>query len=274
MAVNQNIYPHSAQVRELPLYLVGIGGSEYQGHINRPEGYCWAQILFSAKGRGELKWGNTAVTLSRGYYFFLPAYCPHEYYPVDGCWDVRWVVFDGYACEKLLQELSLTKPLTISLNNSASLQNLFNKMYIAQKSDKIYGNYTCSGLIYQYILEFHRLTKTSSGGSDRSNLLMPVLNYIDDNYKNDFPMTKLAEIAGISPQHLCRLFKETMNMRPNEYVLTHRLNEAKRLLKHSDISIAEISRSVGFSDAGYFSTIFRRQEGISPMEYRRKNRVY
>ena len=103
---------------------------------------------------------------------------------------------------------------------------------------------------------------------------MPVLNYIDDNFREDFPMTRLAEIAGITPQHLCRVFRETMNMRPNEYLLMCRMNEAKQLLKHSDISVSEICRSVGFSDPGYFSTIFRRYEGTPPAEYRKKNRAF
>ena len=101
---------------------------------------------------------------------------------------------------------------------------------------------------------------------------MPVLNYIDDNYSKDFPMTVLAELAGITPQHLCRVFKETMHT--NEYLMMCRLSEAKRLLKFSDIPVAEICRQMGFSDAGYFSTVFRRHEKISPAEYRKRNREF
>lgn len=274
MAVNQNIYPPYAQVKNLPVYLVGIGGSEYQGHVSRPEGYCWNQILYSAKGKGVLKYDNTSVTLSEGWCFFLPADYPHEYYPVYDCWDVRWVVFDGCACQQIMQELGMTKPVLFRLQNTDCMEKIYNKMFVTQKSDKIYGSYTCSGLIYQYILEFCNQSRAVSGGNDRSGLLMPVLNYIDDNFREDFPMTRLAEIAGITPQHLCRVFKETMNMRPNEYLLMCRLNEAKRLLKHSDIPVSGICRSVGFPDAGYFSTVFRRQEGIPPIEYRKRNRVY
>lgn len=274
MAVNQNIYPPCAQVRNLPVYLVGIGGSEYQGHVSRPEGYCWNQILYSAKGKGILKYDNISIALSDNWYFLLPADYPHEYYPVDDCWDVRWVVFDGFACSKIMQELGLVRPVAFKLENADCIKKIYNKMFVTQKSDKIYGCYTCSGLIYQYILEFSNQSRAVSGRNDRSSLLMPVLNYIDDNFRKDFPMTKLAEIAGVTPQHLCRVFKETMNMRPNEYLLMCRLNEAKRLLKHSDILVSEICKDVGFSDAGYFSTIFRRQEGIPPAEYRKKNRVY
>ena len=60
--------------------------------------------------------------------------------------------------------------------------------------------------------------KSNKVRSERSRLLLPVLNYIDENFRSDFSMTVLAELAGISQQHLCRIFKEAMNMRPGEYL--------------------------------------------------------
>ena len=98
---------------------------------------------------------------------------------------------------------------------------------------------------------------------------MPVLNYIDDHFHEDFSMTVLAELAGVSSQHLCRIFKETMHMRPTEYLTYRRLGEAKNLLRHTDTPIAEIGIKCGFPDAGYFSTVFKRYEGMSPAEFRK-----
>lgn len=144
-------------------------------------------------------------------------------------------------------------------------------MFTARKYDKVYADYICSGLIYQYVIEFHRMAydKNLSGEADKSNILTPVINYIDENFRRDFPITALAEKAGVSPQHLCRIFKQTMHMRPNEYVIRRRLKEAKCLLSDTDIQISDISTATGFSYAGYFSTVFRRYEGISPAEYRK-----
>ena len=82
-------------------------------------------------------------------------------------------------------------------------------------------------------------------------------------------MTVLAEIAGITPQHLCRIFKETMNMRPNEYLTQRRLQEAKSLLQRNELPISEIAVRSGFPDAGYFSTVFKKHEGLSPLEYKK-----
>lgn len=271
MAINQNIYPYGMQVKNLPVYLTGIGGSEYQYHVKRPEGYNWHQILFSAKGRGCLKFDNTAVTLEENCCFFLPAGYPHEYFPVGNNWDVRWTAFDGYACRHILSEFGMTKPVSVKLEDPAPMQNLFNKMLAAQRSDIVYGDYTCSGLIYQYVIEFHRLCsdKNLAGGVDRSDILVPVLNYIDENFRENFPMTVLAEQAGISPQHLCRVFKQTMNMRPNEYLARRRIKEAKQLLADTVLTVSEVGERCGFSDTGYFSTVFRRYEGVSPSKYKK-----
>ncbi|MCM1523620.1 MAG: AraC family transcriptional regulator [Ruminococcus sp.] len=273
MAVNQNIYPYSAQVKSLPVYLAGIGGSEYQYHVRRPEGYQWHQILYSAKGRGCLKYGGVSVNLTEGYYFFLPAFCPHEYYPVRGDWDVRWTAFDGSACTEILGSLDMTKPFAVKLTDSGSLQKLYAEMFNVLRSDIIYGNFTCSGLIYQYIIELHKLAsdKTPAGGG-RSSILMPVLDYIESNFRNGFSLTLLAERAGITPQHLCRIFRKTMNMRPSEYLTRRRLTEAKKLLTETDMPVSRICVSSGFADPGYFSAVFRQYEGLSPSEYRKNYR--
>ena len=271
MPVNQNIYPNNPRVWQLPIYLVGIGGSEYQGPVSRPEGYYWNQLLYSVKGQGCLKTEAGTITLSEGCFFFLPNRVPHEYYPLGERWEVRWVVFDGYAWPQIAKELGLIRPIVLQPDDCSSLEKIYNKMFVAQKTDKVFGDYTCSGLIYDYLLEFYRQSanKSTPGGTDKRELLLPVLNYIDDHFSEDFPMTVLAELAGVSSQHLCRIFKETMHMRPTEYVTYRRISEAKLLLLHTNTSVSEIGIRCGFTDAGYFSTVFKRCEGMSPAEYRK-----
>lgn len=269
--LDQNEYPYIEQVKHLPVYLTGIGGTEWQGHIIREEGYYWHQILLCSGGSGVLKYDNTSVRISDNCLFFLPADYPHEYYPDEIKWDTRYVAFDGYACRDILSELNMTGPMVIKVADTGSMKKLYDKIFVALKSDKVYGNYTCSGLVYSYILEFYRLASDTAvkGGAEKSNILMPALNYIDNNFRNDFSVAVLAEISGVSQQYLCRIFKQTMNLRPNEYITRRRLIEAKRLLSESDIPVSDVAAQSGFSDTGYFCTVFRRYESITPVEYRK-----
>ncbi len=272
VVINQNEYPYTEQVKNLPVYLTGIGGTEWQGHIIREEGYYWHQILFCTGGSGILKYDNTTVRIENNCIFFLPADYPHEYYPEEIKWNTYYVAFDGYVCRNILKELNLTAPMVIRVDELGALKRLYDKIFVTLKSDKVYGNYTCSGLVYNYILEFHRLASDNSvkGGAEKSNILMPALNYIDDNFREDFSMSALAEISGVSQQYLCRIFKQTMNLRPNEYVTRRRLNEAKRLLCETELPVSEVSAQSGFADTGYFCTVFRRYESMTPIEYRKK----
>ncbi len=271
MKINDYFYPYDPEVRKLPVHLTGIGGSEYQYHIIRNDGYLWHQILFSITGSGILKYDNKTVTIDEGDIFFLPAGYPHEYYTENESWDVRWVAFDGYACPHILSQFGMTAPVVIRDRDCSTMQKLYSRMYTIQKTDRIYGNYNCSGYMYACLIEFHRLmdTRENKLRSDRLRLLTPVLDYIDENFQTDFPLTVLAEKAGITPQHLCRIFRQTMNMRPNEYLTQRRLQEAKTLLQRNELPIAEIAVRSGFPDAGYFSTVFRKHEGLTPMEYRK-----
>ena len=271
VVLDQNEYPYIEQVKHLPVYLTGIGGTEWQGHIIREEGYYWHQILLCSGGSGVLKYDNTSVRISDDCLFFLPADYPHEYYPDEIKWDTRYVAFDGYACRDILSELNMTGPMVIKVADTGSMKKLYDKIFVALKSDKVYGNYTCSGLVYSYILEFYRLASDIAvkGGAEKSNILMPALNYIDNNFRNDFSVAVLAEISGVSQQYLCRIFKQTMNLRPNEYITRRRLIEAKKLLSESDIPVSDVAAQSGFSDTGYFCTVFRRYESITPVEYRK-----
>ncbi|MBQ9143035.1 MAG: helix-turn-helix transcriptional regulator [Lachnospiraceae bacterium] len=271
MKINQNIYPYNLEVKKLPFYLTGIGGSEYQYHVVRTEGYHWHQILYSAGGDGFLKYDNLTLPVAEGDFFFLPAGYPHEYYTENTLWDVRWIAFDGYACAHILSQFQMNKPIIIHPQGSTALQNIYTKMFTIQKSDKTYCDYSCSGLVYDYLIEFHRYidNKINKLRADRNKLLLPVLDYIDENFRTDFPLTILAKQAEVTPQHLCRVFKETMNMRPLEYLTKRRLQEAKRLLQRTELPIAEIALQSGFPDAGYFSTVFKKYEGVTPMEYKK-----
>ncbi|UKI15757.1 MAG: hypothetical protein L6V87_08555 [Ruminococcus sp.] len=68
--INQYFYPYIGQVKDLPVYLAGIGGTEFQEHISRPEGYCWHQILFSAEGGGTLEFDDMSVKIPDRCFFF------------------------------------------------------------------------------------------------------------------------------------------------------------------------------------------------------------
>lgn len=271
--MNSFIYPYTEQVKNLPVYLTGIGGKEYQENVKRACGMCWEQILYCISGSGCLKYDDETVDISAGDIFFMPRGKAHEYFPYEKRWEVRWIVFDGSDIENLMAELGFKEPAVVHAADLSDLQKLFSKIFITLKADKAYGNYLCSGLTYQFIMEFHRLSLHVSvpNGTIKNEVLMSALHYIENNFKTDFSVRELASVSGVSQQYLGRIFRQAMNTSPTEYIVNRRIREAMNLLSETDKSIAEISRMCGFANPGYFCTVFRRSEGITPSAYRSSN---
>jgi AraC-like DNA-binding protein/quercetin dioxygenase-like cupin family protein len=78
----------------------------------------------------------------------------------------------------------------------------------------------------------------------------------------------LARKAGVSPDHLCRIFKNATGMPPMDYFQKRRAQRAGLLLLNPRQSITEIAYALGYADAAHLSRMFRRWQGMSPREYR------
>jgi two-component system response regulator YesN len=79
----------------------------------------------------------------------------------------------------------------------------------------------------------------------------------------------VAEAISLSPTYLSTLFKKEIGIGFSEYLISCRMEEAKKLLKTSDLSVNLIAEEVGYSDAKYFSKTFGKVVGLKPSEYRR-----
>ena len=78
----------------------------------------------------------------------------------------------------------------------------------------------------------------------------------------------IAEYAGVSVQHLSRLFKAEKNMTMVEYINQFRVSRAKELLVSSDLTITEIAEQTGYFNNGTFIRNFKKYVGCTPSEYR------
>lgn len=98
-----------------------------------------------------------------------------------------------------------------------------------------------------------------------------IRRYIDVHFKEPLNLDLLANEAHVNKFYLSHAFKREYGISPINYMLSRRIEESKYLLLETDLSLSQISHTLGFSSASYFSQSFRRSEGISPMEFRRKH---
>jgi AraC family transcriptional regulator len=95
-----------------------------------------------------------------------------------------------------------------------------------------------------------------------------VTEYIEHNLDKELRLAELAALVHMSPYHFARLFKCSTGVPPHRFVVRQRVARAVAYLAMPDLSIAEISRIVGFRTPSHFTTAFRRVTGVTPRGYR------
>lgn len=105
---------------------------------------------------------------------------------------------------------------------------------------------------------------------DRYSRLIPILNYIEEHYAKNITLKDLSDLLGVTPQHLCTLFRKTMNIRIFEYINLVRIKKSKEfLLNNAAVAIRDVAHANGFEDVSYFCYIFKRIEKATPGEFRK-----
>ncbi len=103
-------------------------------------------------------------------------------------------------------------------------------------------------------------------------LMERIMKAVNENLSDsDFNVEKLASDVGISRAQLHRKMKEITGVSTSEFIRNIRLEQAARLIKEDKINLTQIAYTVGFTNQSHFSTIFKRQYGMSPSEYAAKH---
>ena len=256
---------------KLPLYITGVGATDPERHCSRPTGHVYNHVIYTARGEGVLTIDGVEHKIPKGSGFFIPAYYPHEYGCQDGgSWETHWITFSGSCSEPILKSLGLDRPLVFKSCDMMNLEKLWERMLKTIHSPNIHSGYSNSSNLYSFLVELNRLIScpASPRENHRMEQLKVIIDYFDKNYSQDISLNDLSRIVNLSPQYICRIFRECMNMRPFEHLTKKRLYEAKNLLLDTSLSISDISKAVGYNDCSYFCSVFKRQENVSPAEYR------
>jgi AraC-like DNA-binding protein len=103
-----------------------------------------------------------------------------------------------------------------------------------------------------------------------------VREHVDRHYAKNLTVDRLAAMAGLSTFHFIRAFRAAFGQTPHQYLRARRLERAKELLETTAFPVTDVCDKVGFQSLGSFTTLFRKQTGETPAEYRaaRRKSVY
>ncbi|OYY78440.1 MAG: hypothetical protein B7Y43_06050 [Sphingomonas sp. 28-62-20] len=100
-----------------------------------------------------------------------------------------------------------------------------------------------------------------------------LLEFIEGNLDREIHLKELADVAGLSVFHFSRVFKHSTGASPYRYVCEKRLERGRSLLAKTELGIAELALSCGFSSQSHFTAAFTKAMGVSPGRFRRERRL-
>ena len=121
-----------------------------------------------------------------------------------------------------------------------------------------------------WMLLFDNLNNTSTNPLNAETVrLRKFLNFIEDNYSEDFSLEDLSKSANVSKSECLRCFRHLLDTTPWHYLMNYRISRAASMLKETLLPISELAFRCGFNSQCYFSKCFHDKIGYTPLQYRR-----
>ena len=173
---------------------------------------------------------------------------------------------------RIIKEQSFKNRLKIYRENYTAVKSILDDMVMEYEN---MSDCSKSMLISQFIRLAVMLSRlysfdVSENEHDVINIAKAV-SYIENHFDESISVAKLAELSYYSERHFMRIFKNTYDCSPIEYIINLRINRACALLKGLNLTISETAEKCGFDDVNYFSRLFKKKIGVSPSEFRKKN---
>lgn len=263
----------SAYTKKHYLYAQEIGTlTSLEPHLSRREQLDSYLFFIVTQGSGTVTINRDSFSVKTGDCIWLNCLEPYSHKSnLHDPWTLQWVHFNGsqvssfyrlftdkggtavYTPASLASYTEILQTLFRLHQNPEALTDLLSHKYLTDLITLIFSD------------AIHRNTDTSV-----PDKFADIQNYIENNYTQKITLDSLATQFFISKYHLHREYQRLFGTTITNALSLKRLAHAKKLLRFSDDSVENIAATSGFQTASYFIKVFKKYEGMTPLEYRRK----
>lgn len=257
--------------------------SEFDVGSRRPNGRIDYHILYIEKGICYLRASHADPSSEREWIpvpagnviFFRPRE-PQEYFfrMQDGSVS-HYVHFSGKGCKELLKSLELSDLRVFSIGESLRYKEVSSRMVRAYTMKQSFWEQTCAAYLYELlsIVAKKRSLRIGNVGYIGEHRINMACRRIYENLENPPSVSDLARESCLSVSRFSHLFRDVTGQSPMEYIQIVRIERAKELLASTDLTIREISEQLNFYDQNYFSRMFKQWVRMSPLQWRKRQRL-
>lgn len=262
------------------LHITDIGyypNAEYH-YLSRSNPIDQHVFIYCTRGSGEYTVEGETYRVKENQFFILPAGVPHSYCS-DSLepWTIYWIHFKGKLSIEYLPQSHA--PLTINPETGSRINDrivLFEEMFNTLKNGYNLDNLRySSSLLHHFLgtLKFlNQYREANINKINESNVVDAAIHLMQENVEKQMTLSMLTEYTGYSSSHFSFLFKHKTGHAPLAYFNLLKIQQACFMLDDTDMKINQISSKLGINDPYYFSRLFTKIMGISPVKYRQRKK--
>lgn len=231
-------------------------------------------LLLCVAGEGYYKIGEAeTVRLKAGQAVLLPPDITHTYgASEEKPWSIYWFHYTGEASKELGDMLTRYQPMqTTTIETEQCVQLMkqsFDFLKRPLQSDEYFivcQNALKICTILNYAAKQKEFQLTEKGGQ----AIQTAIQFMKENLHTSLSLAQISAATKFSSSHLHTMFKATTGQSPIDYFLHMKMHAASKELYFSECTVREVAAMFGIEDTCYFSRIFKKIIGMTPLEYRK-----
>lgn len=262
-------------ISHLNFKMLYLAAAKYEGEwLSNLHTHHFTELFFITKGKGEFQVEDKRFPVKENDIVIINPHIEHTAYsgkesPLE---------YVAISIEEITFEFDKQfAGQNYALYNSEGLRDSVSfllKMLLSEAEDEVTDyEIVCRNLVeilLIYLIRKQNLGMHQSADTKMSKECGAAKRYIDSNYMDNITLDLLADLTHMNKFYLVHSFTRYTGMSPINYLTQRRIQVATELLSSTDYSIAQIASSVGFSSQSYFSQVFRKALGVTPVQYRKK----
>ena len=255
--------------------------------VKYPHRHDFFEVLYLSKGSGfHVIDGNKYEIKPPGVFFMSPG----QAHKIEFSSDIEGYIFIFTAEFYLINQNNQNRliefpffftirqdnpPLTlIDKKDILFLESLFEKGISETKKDTPYSIDLLRSVLDMILTSCSILYKTDENILNKGKghiMVKKFFQLVEENYLNNLSITEYADKLAITANHLTQTVNQLTGKTSSQIIRAKQILEIKRLLVHTNLSITEIATRLNFADQSYFAKFFKRETGVSPLQYRVKS---
>lgn len=259
-----------------PLLVTAAGCyKQIGGETCRPNGRKDYQLIYVSDGKVRFNFDGQKKIIAKGNIILFRPNVPQIYeLCIDDMPGTYWIHFTGRDVERIIDCCGIPKDEKVFFTGGFyEYELLFQRILQELQLRNINYNELINTDLKRIFLLIGRQSKENNIiGHEMLAQIEQAILYFQKNYNKEIIIENYVKDLGVSANWFTQKFKETVKAAPLQYIMSLRITNAMFLIDNSDYNMSQIARAIGYENSMYFSRVFKKHTGMTPTEYKHRNR--